>query len=291
MFHNQKLSLSLSDLFPLPTVHLHDLPSTLQAALRSHLQLDPNQNPELRPSQATTPMGFTWSVDIGHFAARTIIARSLRILSIRRNSVPLSTHSNFLCKHNVPLTLAVDRPMICHIIDDITVITVDWPHQIVCAWHKILRNLFQAASLPISTNKSCPVNQVVTDEVPFIGLTISLATCMITPQHDKYDSLATRLQKQYFSKPTPVREWQQIVGKLCWYVSLVRPALAAFATLYKYPRPNKDSANLRTFPVSCQQQTELRNRLRKLTTLALSTAIQLLPICISSRALPPATHS
>lgn len=205
MFHNQKLSLSLSDLFPLPAIHLRDLPPPLQQSLRSQLKLQPNDNPKLRPSQATTPMGFTWSVDIGYFVPRTVIACSLRIPAARRNCVPLSRNPNFLCKINIPLTLAVNRPMVYHIIDDITIITVDWPIDLVCTWHKILRHLFPAARLPINTKNSCLIHKVVTDEVPFIGLKINLSTSIVTPQRDKYDSLATRLKIHNFTKPTVAR--------------------------------------------------------------------------------------
>lgn len=144
MFHNQKLSLSLSPNFShyRPFIFwsfppTYKLPFDLNC--KSAHKITPSSGLPNPPSQSTIPMGFTWSVDIGHYSVRTIVARSLRILTLRRNSIPLSPHPNFLSKRSAPLTLAVDLPMVFHIIDDIMVLTVDWPQELVCAWHKILR--------------------------------------------------------------------------------------------------------------------------------------------------------
>lgn len=156
MFHNQRLSLPLADLFPLPPISLIDLPPSLQQSLCQSLSPSMSDSCELRPTQATTPMGFSWSVDIGHFSAREIIRPFIGILKTRRDSTPLQPAPNFLCKSNVPITLAKDRPLICHIIDDLTIITVDWPKDLLRAWKKILQQLFAAAFLPISDQKSCP---------------------------------------------------------------------------------------------------------------------------------------
>lgn len=78
MFHTQRLSLQLSDLFHRPPIYLASLTPHLQTYIRNLLKIPEKANPKIRPSQATTPMGFRLSVDIGHFTAKTLISRSLK---------------------------------------------------------------------------------------------------------------------------------------------------------------------------------------------------------------------
>lgn len=281
MFYNQKLSPQLSDLFPLPAIKLQLLPASLQIRLRQLLNLATTANPMLRPSQATTPMGFKWSVDIGHFSARAVIAKSLRILAVHRNSIPLSTTPNFLSKANAPVTLARDRPVICHIIDDISIITIDWDPALICTWHRILRTLFTAAGLPINVKKSCPINEVVVDGVPFIGLAINLKSGLVTPQSEKYNSLASSFQTMNLNGPIAIHDWQHILGKLCWYATLHRPTLSAFAVVYKYPRRTPKHPTARTFTVSSEQQQELLNIVALITACSASLATSPLHISVA----------
>lgn len=155
MFHNQRLSLSISDLFPLPAISISKLPLHLQQVLRQNLKLDEISNVTVEPSQARTPMGFRWSVDKGHFATRTIISRSLKIFAQKQQASPIHPITNFLPKQQSPCTIAKDRPLFCHIIDDITMFTVDWPDDLVKKFHKILRQLLTTAVYP-SREKNPP---------------------------------------------------------------------------------------------------------------------------------------
>lgn len=257
MFHTQRLSLDLADLFPLPPVRLANLSQHLQSYICSQLSLSYHSNLILRPSQATTPMGFRWSVDIGHYAAQALISKSHRILNLRLNSTPIHPVPNFLCKRHAPFTLAIDRPLICHIIDDITIITVDWPKEQVQAWHRILRNLFTAALYPISLKKSCPLQTFIQDTVPLIGLSIDLLHGQVTPQDDKYNSLVHQLRSTLQQTRLSTHTWQNIIGKLCWYSTLHRPALSAFSLVYHSPRITDTSSTPPTSNMSTAQSMEV----------------------------------
>lgn len=124
MFHNGRLSPQLADLFPLPTILLSQLPTWLQTNLQNHLVINANCNPTLHPSQATTPVGFRWSISMGYYAAPALIAKSLRIITMHDDAANVSSRPNFLCKSHPPITLPVDLPLVCHIIDYVTIIAI-----------------------------------------------------------------------------------------------------------------------------------------------------------------------
>lgn len=115
-------------------------------------------------SQATTPMGFRWGLDIGQFDIRTLIYRSLRVLTQHCNVTQIHPITNVLSIRQVPFTTAVERPLVCHIIDDISITTVDWSNDSVIAWHKILRQLITASHYPVCQKKSCPVNKFIVNQ-------------------------------------------------------------------------------------------------------------------------------
>lgn len=160
-------------------------------------------------------MGFRWSVDIGHFATCTLIARSVKILSQQRHSFKIHPIPFFMSKHQVPYTLEIDRPLIYHIIDDITIITVDWPNEKVRKLHRILRQLPSAAIYPVSNKMSCPVDTVIHDSVPFIGLNINLKAGSVSNQPDKYKSLPATLNSVLNTSTIPVYLCRKLTGKLC----------------------------------------------------------------------------
>lgn len=121
-------------------------------------------------------------------------------------SAPTAPSPELPLQKQVSITLAVDPLLICHIIDDITLKVIDWPPNMLKLWNKILRKLFQAAILPISERKSCPAHQIVTDKVPFIDLLIDLKSSIVSPQVDKYNSVAAQPKNLSASSAITIRK-------------------------------------------------------------------------------------
>lgn len=184
-------------------------------------------------------MVFRCPVSIGHYATRALKYKSLKIISIHTEAPKLCQAPNFLCKSLVPLTLAVDLPLVCHIIDDITIINMTGHQPCYAVGTRSYDSYLLRRSLPSAAKKSCPIAEFVSTMVPFIGLVIYLETGVVAPQTDKYDSFARRFRELPNTSTVYIREWQylKVLCKLRWYATLTRPALSAFALVYHYPRP------------------------------------------------------
>lgn len=83
-------------------------------------------------------------------------------------------------------------------------------------------------------------------------------TRLVATQTDKYDSLAQRLHELPLHYEVSIWEWKKIIGKLCWFVTLTRPTLEAFALVYKYPRPSSQLDSAKTFLITTDQHQELK---------------------------------
>lgn len=96
MSHNQILSHQLAYLFHIPTITLSSFSSSVQTFLRNNFQ-DLSDH-VLRPTQLTTLTGFRWSVNTGHYSAKAIISRPLKILAVNPET-PRLHHAPPLCQY------------------------------------------------------------------------------------------------------------------------------------------------------------------------------------------------
>lgn len=124
------------------------------------------------------------------------------------------------------------------------------------------------------------INEVVSENVPFISLTIHLASGYFTPQQDKYASFASLLRTQDVTRHSLVCDWQQVLGKVCWYASLHRPALSALSLVYKYPCHNQAAAKPTAFTVSAARRQELIKITSLIPAYAANISATSLPISV-----------
>lgn len=132
-------------------------------------------------------MSFRWSVNFGHYSAKYIRQRPLRIFAINSEKPRLHNNPNVLTEGQEPFTLALGCPLIRHITDDISIIDIDIPQRIMRLWNRIIPQLFSAAPLPVTEKKLLPSDSIVFDAVPFICMTINLSTDIILPKPNKFD--------------------------------------------------------------------------------------------------------
>lgn len=176
MFHNLILPDSLANLFPLPPIALSNLSPKLCSYLTTHLGTPSLPAYSLlHPRQASLPMGSTWSITLAHPVVAQVISKSLHIFRQSTIPFPINPRSSFLNAPSEPFSITKASPLICHIIDDVTILLADWPPNLTYRWYHIMRHLLAAAGLPISPKKSPSFTTTVHTSIKFIRLHIDLA--------------------------------------------------------------------------------------------------------------------
>lgn len=119
------------------------------------------------------------------------------------------------------------------------------------------------AGLPVSEEKSLPLQKVERELIPFLGCNIDLVKRMVLPMPDKISKIAAFVHTLQVHEPIPLRKWESVTGKLLFYAILNRPILSALEKLYEgVPRSIQDTLSIsppkdRQFTPSSQQIAEL----------------------------------
>lgn len=169
MFHNLVVPKPMTDLFPLPPERFADLNSETQKTVLEQVgvvQLHPATL--LRPAQATIPMGFTWAVTLAHDATTNIITEAFSRTIAARALDSNKRILKFFRKTDAPFHLVTGLALALEIIDDISIIFVDWPNEEIAAVHHELKKLLINAGLPIAADKSLETGKIEAGIIPFI---------------------------------------------------------------------------------------------------------------------------
>lgn len=160
MFHNIRLSPSLASLFPLTSIDFGDHPGCFQRTLQERLGYRPQQSHKMRPCQRTLPMGFKWSVFIGHTFVESWYSEAFQIFL--HNSRIFKTSHTFpipvlLHKHKGIVELTKKTVLVLHIIDDLNLVLVGWPNEETARLQHTIESVLSQNQLPVKRSKSFPL--------------------------------------------------------------------------------------------------------------------------------------
>lgn len=124
------------------------------------------------------------------------------------------------------------------IIDDISVIFVNWHKDGITSFHREIVARLNNAGLPIAQDKSIPIGSIEEESIPFIGNIISLTNKTVSPMTKSIGKLVAFFKKYDIGREVTYPVWASLAGKLVSYSMLNRGILAQFNYVYKHtPRP------------------------------------------------------
>ena len=170
MFHNITVPVWLSRLFPMNQIYARELDDDTLQRMKTHLpQLYQNENQLLRPCQATMPMGFKWAAFIAHSFVAGCLDQAYKLFRTSRFAPIGMQRPHILHAERAPFQVITAKPIVLHIIDDVTFVATGWSDDAIKAWHKITRPVLALNGLPINESKSCRLEHVEKESIPFIG--------------------------------------------------------------------------------------------------------------------------
>ena len=231
MSHHISLPQHLVRYFPLQTICFRDLPRKLQAFLIKQFGKHISQDEFLRPCQATMSIGFKWSVYIIHTISQYLVRRSWNEFRASRLA-PKPSRTIVLADMYRPISLKHFDAVLCHIIDDVNLVLVDWPSKSTVKLHEILETMFEKHGLPIKRSKSTPRGEILYSTMTFIGWTWHLDKLMITPRLEKMEQC-----RKYTEKLVEETQWtpeilRRSIGKITWAALGRRPLLSTLQSVF-----------------------------------------------------------
>ena len=208
MFHNITLPTWLTRLFPMKPVPARELDQQTWDRIKIQIpHWDQNRNHLIRPYQATMPMGFKWAVFIAHTFVSGCLDHAYKLFRSSRLAPPGIQSPHTLHADRAPFLVNPTKPLILHIIDDVSFVTTGWPDAAVSAWHKITDQVVALNRLPINERKSSRHGVIEKSAITFIGCHWDFASMSITPSPDKLASIEERILdtgKLFVRFPRPI---------------------------------------------------------------------------------------
>ena len=267
--HNIPLPSWLSRLFPLRPVYLHDLHHTIREEVRQNLGFPKLSSiSKIRPSQATLPMGFKWSVCIAQPLTASCLQQAFQIFREPRLFPSGCADISLLQKGTVPFTITQYEPCFLHIIDDVTFIAVDWRREQIQSLHRILRNILRSMRLPIKESKSCYSLHVETESVTFIGCHWNLRTGIIFIDPTKYSAMRSDINNFLICKS--IQSYDRILGRIVWSCVLNRPLLSILNASFRFQQAFWDNSAI-TISTQARRDFWLLNNLLQNAAVNFST--------------------
>ena len=256
MFHNIAMPAWLSRLFPMNPIYARELDDDTLQRIKTHFpQLDKNENQLLRPCQATMPMGFKWAVFIAHPFVAGCLDQAYNLFRTSRFAPTGMQRPHILHAERAPFHVITAKPIVLHIIDDVTFVATGWSDDAIKAWHKITRRVLALNGFPINENKSCRLEHVEKESITFIGCLWDFKRRNITPSPNKMATLIQHCNNLIKASVIPTAEWQRTIERLVWMATLNRPLLACMQTVFA---STSDEGNI-TVPIRDVWKKELRN--------------------------------
>lgn len=165
--------------------------------------------------QATTPMGFTWSVVLAHACMQN--TNELAYAELVSENPWLDTRLQFLRDIDAPFKISPRRPLVLLILDDQATITLGWLDALVMEFYKKLRQAMERAGIPIAWKKSSTPDHVAKRVVPFIGHEIHLTKKTIRPNPQKWAKVAAAVAHMRVDKAYSYERWQSLLCRLSWF--------------------------------------------------------------------------
>lgn len=125
------------------TVAYDDCSSHIQAHLRRHFPNDAGPSNIFHPMQATTPMGFTWSVVLAHACMQR--CNETAYAELLCGHPQLYIRLQFLRDSDARFHINPRRPLILLILDDQSTIACGWPDQLVLEFYQKPRRALATA--------------------------------------------------------------------------------------------------------------------------------------------------
>ncbi|KAI0558954.1 hypothetical protein FGB62_177g010 [Gracilaria domingensis] len=223
MFHNIRMPSNLASIFPFAKVAFGNLPGCLQRKLQAKFGFRPEQSELLRPLQCTLPMGFKWSVFIGHTFVESCYQEAFVLFRPSSRRFRLSN--------------VFDLPVLLHRTSG-----PDWSQDEVAALQDTIEKVLTNNYLPVKRSKSSPVGVVETVEMPFIGWVWYLKRGVIRPKAEKLQLVAKEAAVVNHMPLDEVRV-RSLVGRIVWIALGLRPLLSVLYRTFQYLQAPNELSN------------------------------------------------